>query len=211
MTTTATTAPFSELLRSTTGRAHSAAQHSPIIGELFSGKLLKSRFAELTAQYYAIYSVLEEAGEAMKDDPVAGPFVRAELARKAALETDLAFFLGDNWRDQIATRDATTRYTERLREVAFTSPGQFIAHHYVRYLGDLSGGQMIGKMVAKSLSLEDEGTSFYRFPEIADPDTFKNDYRAKLDALVLGDEERKLIVDEALLAYELNTAVLAEV
>lgn len=211
MTTTATTVPFSELLRSTTGRAHSAAQHSPIIGELFSGKLQKERFAELTAQYFAIYSVLEEAGEAMKDDPVAGSFVRSELARKAALEADLAFFLGDNWRDRLSIREATNRYIDRLREVGFTSPGQFIAHHYVRYLGDLSGGQMIGKMVAKSLSLEEEGTSFYRFANIADPDAFKNDYRAKLDALVLSDEERTLIVNEALLAYDLNTAVLAEV
>ncbi len=211
MTTTATSVPFSELLRSTTGNAHKAAQHSPIIGELFSGKLLKSRFADLTAQYYAIYSVLEEAAAAMQDDPLAGPFVRPELARKAALEADLAFFLGENWRDQLCTRQATKRYTERLREVAFSSPGAFIAHHYVRYLGDLSGGQMIGKMVAKTLALGEEGISFYRFPEIADADTFKNEYRAMLDALVLSEEERQSVVQEALLAYDLNTAVLAEV
>ena len=211
MTTTAATVPFSEQLRSTTGRAHTAAQHSPVIGELFSGKLLKSRFADLTAQYYAIYSVLEEAGATMQSDPVAGPFVRGELSRKAALEADLEFFLGATWRDNLSYRAATNRYTERLREVAFTSPGQFIAHHYVRYLGDLSGGQMIGKMVAKTLGLGDEGISFYRFPAIADPDAFKNEYRAALDALELSDEGRMAIVNEALLAYDLNTAVLAEV
>lgn len=211
MTTTAATVPFSEQLQSTTGRAHTAAQHSPVIGELFSGKLLKSRFADLTAQYYAIYSVLEEAGATMQSDPVAGPFVRGELSRKAALEADLEFFLGATWRDNLSYRTATNRYTERLREVAFTSPGQFIAHHYVRYLGDLSGGQMIGKMVAKTLGLGDEGISFYRFPAIADPDAFKNEYRAALDALELSDEGRMAIVNEALLAYDLNTAVLAEV
>lgn len=210
MSTTVTAVPFSELLRSTTGKAHSAAQHSPIIGELFSGKLQATRFAELTAQYYAIYSALEEAGEALKDDPLAGPFIRPELARTAPLEADLTYFLGNDWRNRIAFREATNRYTTRLRETG-CSPGQFVAHHYVRYLGDLSGGQIIGKMVRKALNIGDEGTSFYRFADIADPDAFKNAYRAQLDAMNLTEEERGLIVKEALLAYDLNTAVLAAV
>lgn len=44
-----------------------------------------------------------------------------------------------------------------------TAPG-LLAHAYVRYLGDLSGGQFIGARVKKSFDLPgDDGTRFYQF------------------------------------------------
>lgn len=42
-----------------------------------------------------------------------------------------------------------------------------LAHAYVRYLGDLSGGQFIRRRIAKAYGLEDSaGVSFYDFKKL---------------------------------------------
>ncbi|MBK0296324.1 biliverdin-producing heme oxygenase, partial [Bacillus sp. S34] len=70
----------------------------------------------------------------------------------------------------------------RRPEVAAEWPGGFVAHHYTRYLGDLSGGQMIGRMLAEQFGFETNGILFYIFDQVADPSAFKDTYRAQLDA-----------------------------
>jgi heme oxygenase len=211
MTATAVEHTFSALLRSSTVRAHGTASSSRIVSEMLSGRLERERFAKLTMQYHAVYSVLEQAAETMKANPIAGALVRPELARTAALEADLAFLAGPDWRNTLPVIDETARYCERLGEVAFTWPGGFVAHHYVRYMGDLSGGAIISKKVAAALGLDRQGIEFYLFDGIPDADSFKNGYRATLDLMPFDTAEREKVVNEALKAYELNTAVLAAV
>jgi heme oxygenase len=116
--------------------------------------------------------------------------------------------LGDGWRGQIAPSQSTQEYVKRLREVCFDWPGGFIAHSYTRYLGDLSGGQIIKKAVRKALG--DKGISFYDFPQIPDYNAFKTEYRALLDNVSWNDGEQQRVIAEAVLAYQLNTKVLAE-
>lgn len=212
MTTTADTAPTtSEAIRAASWNAHQAAEGAPFMGELMAGKLDRSRYAELVAQHHFAYVVLEEAAEAMADDPVAKPFVFPELTRVPSLEADLAFLLGDDWRDQITANPGTQAYCARMREVCFDWPAGFVAHHYVRYLGDLSGGQFIGKVVERTYDLPDHaGARFYVFDQIDDPKAFKERYRQLLDAAPWDADEQARMTDEVLRAYELNTQVLVD-
>jgi heme oxygenase len=78
-------------------------------------------------------------------------------------------------------------------------------------MGDLSGGAIISKKVAAALGLDRQGIEFYHFDGIPDADSFKNGYRATLDLMPFDTAEREKVVNEALKAYELNTAVLAAV
>ena len=95
----------------------------------------------------------------------------------------------------------------RLHEVAGW-PGGFVAHHYTRYLGDLSGGQHIGRVVARHYGLTpDHGGRFSRFESISDPSAFKDAYRRSLDAAPWDHDERQEVVEEIRTAYRLNTAV----
>jgi hypothetical protein len=56
----------------------------------------------------------------------------------------------------------------------------FFVHHYTRYLGDLSGGQAIGRILARTFGPENgDGTSFYRFDVVPKP--YEDAYRARLD------------------------------
>jgi heme oxygenase len=130
--------------------------------------------------------------------------------RLPSLEADLQFLLGDGWQDAIRPIPATIAYCERIREVGASWPGGFVAHHYVRYLGDLSGGQMIAKVIKRACGLDEDGVRFYTFDKVTDPTTFKNNYRACLDRAPWSNEERQRIIAEALVAYDFNTRMLQD-
>jgi len=80
-----------------------------------------------------------------------------------------------------------------------------VAHAYTRYLGDLSGGQVLGKITQKSLGLSGpEGLSFFSFPGVTSPNRFKQLYRGRMNAIELTAAERAAVLQEAVAAFELN-------
>lgn len=202
---------FSRALRASTWDDHEKAEYTEYMQALLDGKLSRDGYAALVAQHYFPYLVIEQAAEQMRSDPVAGPFVSDGLTRTPALERDLAFLYGPDWRRQIAPSPATEAYLARLREVCFRWPGGFVAHHYTRYLGDLSGGQVIRHAAEKTYGLVDHvGAEFYVFDRIGSARQFKIDYRSLLDRAPWDEAERQRVIAEVTLAYRLNTAVLAE-
>ena len=137
--------------------------------------------------------------------------VAGGLTRLPALGADLAFLVGPEWPDRIAPSPATAAYCERLREVCFDWPAGFIAHHYTRYLGDLSGGQSIRRAVVRRYGFRGgQGVAFYDFRGLGPPGAFKRGYRATLDALPYPAAELNRLVGEVRLAYRLNAAVFAD-
>lgn len=197
---------FSDELRKATGRSHGDAQHSPFMSALFAGELPRGRYANLVAQYFYIYGALEERGMAL-ENTTAAAFIDSGLARIPGIEADLRYFLGAGWRSEIRPLVTTLEYVGRILDAA---PGQFVAHHYVRYLGDLSGGQHIAKVIKKQFELDGAGLAFYDFTRLGDPDAFKNAYRTKLNEAGWDSVGRAELIAEALRAYDLNTRLLQE-
>lgn len=203
--------PFSTAIRQATWSAHGDAEQAPYLTALVEGRLDRRGYADLVVQHLAAYEVLEAAAEAMRDDPVAGAFVDPALTRAPALHGDLVALLGEGWAEQVRPNAATEAYCGRMREVCSTWPGGFVAHHYVRYLGDLSGGQMLKGSIEATYGIDaTSGTAFYAFPLIGDLTAYKDAYRARLDAAPWDPDERARITEEILLAYRHNTAVLRE-
>ena len=201
---------FAARIRRATMAEHRVAETRGFISRLMAGTVPPAGFAQLTAQYLAIYRELEAAADRMRADPVAGAFADPALARVPALEADLAHLYGPGWQAAITTLPATERYADRLREHCRTSPAHFIAHHYVRYLGDLSGGQLIARTLTEKYGLGRDGTGFYRFEQIGDPRAYRTAYRERLDALDLPEEQLAVVLAEARLAFGLNSAVFTE-
>ncbi|BCJ44097.1 heme oxygenase [Actinoplanes ianthinogenes] len=201
---------FAARLRRATMSEHRDAETRGFITRLLGGAVPPAGFAALTAQYLIIYRELEAAAVAMRANPVAADFADPALSRIAALESDLAHLYGPDWAAHVRPVPATQRYADRLREHCHTSPAHFVAHHYVRYLGDLSGGQLVGRKVAATYGLGSAGTAFYRFDRIADPKAYKTAYRTRLDALGLPDAALDTLVAESQLAFALNAAVFHE-
>jgi heme oxygenase len=212
VTATPTTAtPFSAAIRQATWEAHGGAEQAPWLAALVAGEVSREGYADLVAQHRFAYRALEAAAEAMADDPVAGPFVDPALTRGPALERDLEALLGSDWPDRVAPSAATAAYVARIEEVCHRWPGGFVAHHYTRYLGDLSGGQLLRGTIESVYGIDATcGTAFYDFPLLGDLAEYKAAYRARLDAAPWDEAERARIIEEVLVGYRHNTAVLEQ-
>ncbi len=200
---------LSARLRAATRADHDAAQGSGFLDALAAGRLPRDAYADLAAQHWFIYETLERAAVAMAGDPVAGEFVLPELTRLPALGADLAFLAGPGWAERAAALPATEAYRTRLRQVAFDRPSAFIAHHYTRYLGDLSGGQYLGPAIARAYGLSGDGHRFFVFDGVRPP-AFRARYRGMLDRISWPPAEEEAFLAEVSEAYRLNIDVLTE-
>ncbi|WP_256638040.1 biliverdin-producing heme oxygenase [Streptomyces murinus] len=200
---------FSCLIRTASHEQHTEAETSTFMSDLLGGRLGVDAYARYTEQLWFVYEALESAAERLAGDPVAGPFIRPELLRLAALEQDLAHLRGPDWRAGLDALPATRAYADRVRECAGEWPGGYVAHHYTRYLGDLSGGQIIRDRAEKTwgFARKGAGVRFYVFEEISNPAAFKREYRELLDGIRADDLEKQRVTAECKRAFALNTAV----
>ncbi|GAA4702673.1 heme oxygenase [Promicromonospora umidemergens] len=205
--------PLSALLREGTRADHGAANSEDFIEQLMSGALDRAAYADLSAQLLVVYEALEAASAAVRDDERGAGLVFNELTRVPAIERDLAFLYGPSWREEIRILPATREYADRVREVSGSLP-HYAAHSYTRYLGDLSGGQIVKRMMKQHYDLDGDGVAFYTFPDIPKLKVFKDAYRNELDGLDLDGDEVATTLAEAHHAFHLNRVVftaLAEI
>lgn len=211
MTVLTTDPPLSTLMREGSQREHQEAEDSSFMAELLAGRINHRGYADYLTRLHRVYLALEDTGHAVAADPIARAVLDPALERRAAIEADLelwAPYASPVTSD--APTPATAAYVQRI-EQASSWPGLFVAHHYTRYLGDLSGGQAIGRILARTFDLPDgAGVAFYDFPDIPKPKPYKDGYRARLDALPLTPAEKRRILDEVKVVFGLNSALFAE-
>ncbi|MGW3986429.1 biliverdin-producing heme oxygenase [Streptomyces sp. NPDC004830] len=197
---------FSTVVRTASREQHEQVRGSAFLSDLLGGRLGVEAFARYTEQLWFVYDALESAAGRLAGDPVAGPFVRPELFRGAALERDLEHLRGPGWRASAEALPATRAYAGRIAECARTWPAGYVAHHYIRYLGDLSGGQIIRATAEKTwgFASRGDGVRFYVFEQVPNPAAFKRGYWELLDAVPADELERQRVVAECSRAYELN-------
>jgi heme oxygenase (biliverdin-producing, ferredoxin) len=198
-------------LREGTKKAHTMAENTGFIACFLRGTVEKKSYRKLVANLYFVYAAMEEAMGQLKDHPVMGKMYFPELDRKAALELDLLYYYGANWREEIKASTATQAYVDQIKKVAKEDPEMLVAHLYTRYIGDLSGGQILKKIAVNAMALnEGEGTNFYEFANISDEKAFKTMYRAAMDDLPVTDEKVNEIVEEANGAFHHNMDMFQE-
>ena len=200
-------------LREGTKKAHTMAENTGFMSCFLKGVVDKSTYRNLVADFYFVYSAMEEEITRLttEGNPVLSPINYPELFRRKELEKDLLFYFGNNWKDLVIPTPAAEAYVSRIRSVAKDTPELLVGHHYTRYIGDLSGGQMLKSIAQKAMNLpDDDGLRFYEFEEIDDQKAFKNLYRSKLDSLPIDKEMVDLIIEEANNAYQFNMDMFKE-
>lgn len=198
-------------LREGTKKSHSMAENVGFVKCFLKGVVEKTSYRNLVANLYFVYSAMEEEMEKHRQHPILSKIYFPQLNRKKSLEQDLTFYYGPNWREQIAPSPAGEAYIQRIREISDTAPEMLVAHSYTRYLGDLSGGQILKGIAQRAMNLSDgQGIAFYEFPDIADEKAFKATYRQAMNDLPIGDDVADKIVDEANAAFGMNMKMFNE-
>lgn len=199
------------LLREGTKKAHTMAENVGFVKCFLKGVVEKTSYRKLVANLYFVYSAMEEEMERHRQHPILSKVYFQQLNRQRSLEKDLKYYFGSQWRDAIALSPAGEAYVQRIQEVSNLEPELLIAHLYTRYLGDLSGGQILKGIAQRAMNLSDgEGTAFYEFEEIPDEKQFKATYRQALDELPIDEATATRIVDEANAAFGMNMKLFQE-
>lgn len=195
---------LSEMLRTATRPQHEHAETRSFVTDLMGGALGREAYIALARQHHAIYRALEAAGQRLARDPLAAAFVRSELLREETLEADLRTLVGPDWAD-LEVLPETEEYVARLE--AIQDAATYLAHAYTRYLGDLSGGQVIARMLQRHYGMASEELTFYTFTDIPKPKPYKDGWRTAMDEAGFSEAEREACVAEAKVAFDLNAAL----
>ncbi len=198
------------MLKEGTQKSHTMAENVGFIKCFLKGTVEKNSYRKLVTNLYFVYSAMEEEMELLKDHAIISKIYFPQLNRKESLEKDLTFYYGANWREEIEISPAGKAYVERIREVSNNQPELLVGHCYTRYLGDLSGGQILKKIAQTAMNLDGNGTAFYEFADIADEKAFKDKYRQAMNELPIDQEMAETIVTEANDAFGMNMKMFNE-
>ena len=198
-------------LKEGTKESHSAAENTKFVASFLRGVVDYEEYRKLLTNFYYVYDTMEQRIRET-EDPMVQAIKSEDLERKEAIERDLEYYYGPEWKDKQIPSEACNTYCHRINEIAEKDPYLLIAHHYTRYIGDLSGGKILREIAARVLKPPvGKGLDFYEFPSIPNAKEFKNNYRAVLDSLECDEQQINALITEANYAFRLNMYMFEEI
>ncbi|MGC4174664.1 heme oxygenase (biliverdin-producing) [Demequina sp.] len=204
MTVTEEQTGIAARLREATAPEHRDTETRGFITRLMGGELDLAAYTAYLAQYAYVYRALE-ARVPLASDP---EFLKdAGLIRTPSIASDLANLGAPDWEQTHPALPATAAYVAHLESLDRDDVPRYVAHHYTRYLGDLSGGQAIAALVARHYGATDDQLAFYRFETIDSPVRYKRAYRDGLDGLDFDEDQTQVLFAEAKKSFVFNGAI----
>jgi heme oxygenase (biliverdin-producing, ferredoxin) len=182
---------------------HVEAERTGIIRDLLHGAATREGYILLLRNLLPAYRAMEQALERHVGSHGLGLVAAYRLERARAIESDLVALCGD-WSRDVPLLAAGEFYAKRVAQAAAGDGMRLIAHAYTRYLGDLSGGQILRRLLTRSLELRPTELTFYDFPRFSDLDALKADYRKILDQAGSLAADPQAVVEEGAIAFSLN-------
>lgn len=200
---------ISEEIRSGTDAIHAKVERHPFVQRIMDQSLLAHQYGEHLTDLVLVYKTMEfELRESQRKEPRLKAVFYPLLERAEALAKDLQ---DENFADVRKEPTLAAReYSNRLIFLGECSPLLLIAHAYVRYLGDLSGGMILNK---KIVSRWPNASHFYDFRELLEVSGkksamgFKALYKESLNNIALTAKEREELIEEAKMAFELSASL----
>lgn len=203
--------PLAARLRQATQALHTEVERAGLMRLLLRGELPLAGYAALLRSLHALYEPLERGLARHAAHPQIAPLWQPGLARSAALARDLEHLLGPAWARRCRPAVAADAYAAHLEALDAAEPGLLAAHAYVRYLGDLSGGQMLARVVARSLGTTAEGAlAFYDFGGAAQVSQLAAALRSGLDRIATSEAQAQALIDEACAAFGRHRELFVE-
>lgn len=199
-----TAQPLSAALRARTQDLHRHAERSGIVAHILSGRATPAAYALLLRNLQPVYRIIEAHVHTRPADTLARLLPPA-LWRLEAIESDLDR-LHAGWRAS-ALLPAAHAYAKHLATCTRDAEHLLLAHAYTRYLGDLSGGQVMRALLAQHMGLEDGALRFYAFAQVDNVAAQRDTFRAGLDSAPLTFTQRAAVIAEAAAAFAHNIAI----
>jgi heme oxygenase len=184
---------------------HQVAERSGQMADLINGRLARTDYVVMLLNLQAIYLALEHG---LAHAPILPGIDFAPLYRADAIARDLAF-LSPTPHLQLCT--ATKRYVQHLEALSAEASPMLVAHAYVRYLGDLHGGQMLRRCVSRVLQSQgQDGLYFYDFGPSERVAQLIAAFRNGLDAIPLAPGQADALVHEVRLGFGMHIELFTE-
>lgn len=200
---------LADQLKAATWHLHQQAERSGIVRQLLTRSAARHDYCVYMRNLQHVYGGLEITDKKNSIPASVTAFCDRRLHRSERLKEDLRQL--NCSATQLPLCDSARRYRERVETAAALRPVCLVGHYYVRYLGDLNGGQMIKKLIKQQFSLDDAQLSFYEFDEIADVPKYRTEYRRRIDHFGASRQQRQDIVQAAIDSFEFNIRLSEEV
>jgi heme oxygenase len=224
-----------ERLKCETRELHASAERAGVMGLLLRGRLPLAGYAALMHNLHALYEALEGGGPGALPLRIA-PLFAPDWRRAEALADDLRWLAASQ---SPASAPAPARLptpvptptpmptptpalvatlapamhalVQRVRALRAARSSALAAHAYVRYLGDLHGGQMLAAVVRQAYGWHaEDGTRFYAFGGRERVLALRTALRAALAALDFNPAEADAAAAEARWAFEQHVALFEQ-
>lgn len=194
-----------EALKRRTWSLHRTAERSGLVRELLTRRLVAAPYRLFLRNLLPVYEALEEGLASSRAVPAIAALTVPPLGRSAALVGDLDTLAGPGWAERLPLLEEGRLYAERVRDAAHRYPERLLAHAYVRYLGDLNGGQVLARLVAEQLELHaPAGVAFYDFGAVGPPRALAERMREGLQEAGRHLQDPEDVLREAEEAFRLN-------
>jgi heme oxygenase len=183
-----------------TKELHRKAERTGAMNALLKGRMPLEGYVLLLRNLHPIYERLESAFGRVTTVPLLAWLDRSAVLRADRIAADLGALHGSGWED-LEVMPAARRHVAALETLESTCPHGLVGHAWVRYMGDVSGGQILARLLARQFELDgSRGLTFYDFEDLGDLDAFKTDFRDRLD--LMSEEHHERLIEEARLGFE---------
>jgi heme oxygenase len=188
------------------GAAHHQAEGMAFSRSLLAGQANPRQLAALIRALAPAYDLIESQGPLLAGALGAAGFPWADLARSQALGQDIT---GLAVVPATPVSAAAGIWVEHLQRLALQASHRFMAHVYVRYGGDLSGGQQLAEQ-AKAI-LVGQGLPPLQFWEFQRPiPELKQELHDAIEKMELSEDEEQELLEESVVAFHDTQRLLAE-
>lgn len=186
---------------------HRRAEKSGVIEDILRARSTRYKYALFLRNLLPAYEQLEKGLNRHRRSPGVRLLAQPALFRAPSLRSDLGVLFGRSWADRLPLLPAGRRYCHQIIEAAAGEGERLVGHAYTRYLGDLNGGQVIKKLLVRTLGVEPGGLTFYDFSGIDDLDQARRAFRSAIDQSGYEVSDTEAIVEEAAVAFQLNISL----
>jgi heme oxygenase len=188
------------------GTAHRQAEGMVFSRALLAGEVIPLQLAALVRALQPAYARIEAQAPQIAAELGARDLPWTSLNRTPALHDDVAALAA---LESTPASPAAAAWLASLEDLARHAPHRFLAHVYVRYGGDLSGGQQLGGQANAVLARHGlQPLAFWTFDRPAEE--LKHQLHEAFEALELSEAEEEELLQESEVAFAATQKLLAE-